>query len=62
MHSNRLYWSSMFSLSESLFCTLQDCGVFCSLMTILILFISEERHPGHGVDRDCETDAAQRSI
>lgn len=28
-------------------------------MTILILFISEERHPGHAVDTDCEMDAAQ---
>lgn len=37
-------------------------GVFCSLMTILILFISEEHHPGHAVDRDCEMDAAQRSV
>lgn len=62
MHSSRLYHSSMFSLSISLFCTLQDFGVFGSLMTILILFISEEHHPGHAVDKDCEMDAAQGSI
>lgn len=40
----------------------RTCCVFCSLMTILILFISEECHPGHAVDTDCEMDAAQRSI
>lgn len=27
-------------------------GVFGSLMTVLILFISEKHHPGHAVDRD----------
>lgn len=61
MHSNRLDHWGMCSvyLYSVLYMT---CGVFCSLMTILILFITKERHPQYDVDTYCSMGAAQRCM